>query len=187
MPAAHGPFSILLLKSSCQDGVNENQKRGGDEGLGDHAPDALGYRPNLSRGPLETITGGTALVPNVPVTCMSRSGLRNPCPSRQFHQKFYLDFCTQLKEGRLVWSSASPSPPPARSPQVPEYVYALAYYMHKLHQKAFVYTLFIHFQRVKQPIYWAVNNPRPKWGRKPRPVLCRPEPCLCWPVLVTVM
>lgn len=55
-----------------------------------------------------------------------------------------------------------PIPPPPQVPKVPKCVYALAHYMHKLHQKAFVYTLFIHFQRVKQPIYWAVNNPRPK-------------------------
>lgn len=49
-------------------------------------------------------------------------------------------------------------PPPPTSPKSSS-VFSLAHYMHKLHQKAFVYTLFIHFQRVKQPIYWAVNKP----------------------------
>lgn len=82
--------------------------------------------------------------------------------------------------------TCQPPPPPA-VPRVPECVHTLARYMHKLHQKAFVYTFFIHFQRVKQPIYWAVNTPRPASRRKPRPVLCGLGPCLGWPVPVTVM
>lgn len=35
-------------------------------------------------------------------------------------------------------------------------------YVHKVYQKAFVSPLFIHFQRVKQPIYRAVSKLYPK-------------------------
>lgn len=41
-------------------------------------------------------------------------------------------------------------------------VYFFTHYIAKVYQKAFVSALFIHFQRVKQPIYRAVSNLYPK-------------------------
>lgn len=47
-----------------------------------------------------------------------------PAPLRRSHQKFCRDFCPQPQEGRLAWSSASPSPRPW-VPEAPECVCTL--------------------------------------------------------------
>lgn len=72
-----------------------------------------------------------------------------PCP---------LSHSVNFTEPPGSFAPSSADPPPPQRP-VLECVSSLAHYTHKLHQKAFVYTFFIHFQRVKQPIYWAVNKP----------------------------
>lgn len=85
------------------------------------------------------------------------------CPKRpgrphvQIWSRRPLPLSVNSMRNSIKTSVCSTAPRPV--PKVPQCVYALAHYMRKLHQKAFVYTLFIHFQRVKQPIYWAVNNP----------------------------
>lgn len=70
------------------------------------------------------MTGVTAAVPDVLVTCTSRSGLWDPCPITPISSEILSRLLSAAQEGRLAWSSASPSPRPW-VPKVPECVCTL--------------------------------------------------------------
>ena len=101
------------------------KSRGRREGGSPGPPPKLSAAPDVkSQVPLKPMTGVPAAVPDVLATCTSRSGPWDPCPITPISSEILSRLLSTAQEGRLAWSSASPSLRPW-VPEVPECVCTL--------------------------------------------------------------